>query len=47
MGAMKVGRKVSAGATTSENVGMSNFMEVKTLHTEHPRFPIHWQSGSG
>ena len=35
------------GATTSENVGISNFIDVKTINVEHPRFPIPWQSGSG
>ncbi len=44
---MKPPCEVSGGATTSENVGMSNFRDVKTIPAENPRFPIHWQSGSG
>ncbi len=31
----------------SANVGMSNVMEVKTLHTEYPRFPVLRQSWQG
>lgn len=34
MGAVKVGRKGTAGATTSENAGMSNEMAVRICHVE-------------
>jgi hypothetical protein len=38
---------MSGGGMRSENVGMSNVMEVKTLHTEYPRFPVLRQSRQG
>ena len=47
MGALKPACKGSGGATTSENDGISNFNEMKTLIAVHPRFPIPWQSWSG
>ena len=31
----------------SANVGMSNVMKVRTLHTEYPRFPVLRQSWQG
>jgi hypothetical protein len=33
-----------AGDIGSENVGMSNVMKMKTLHTGYPRFPMQRQS---
>ena len=36
-----------SGAAGSENVGISNDIEVKTLNTEHPRFPKQRQSAWG
>ncbi len=37
----------SGGGTGSANVGMSNVMKMKTLHTECPRFPLQRQSKEG
>ena len=36
-----------AGGIRSENVGMSNVNEMKTLIVEHPRFPAQRQSMQG